>query len=192
MEQHQKSEIALEPDATTKPSYQKCDIFLFRVPFQRPKDKQRYLLGVDSIGTADMSDGLSTQCRVYLPAGSVVRKEMLLDNTAWWEGVVNGTKKDGSVVIQGNSVEAYVGDDDEDIDAVYDGFDVSGATSQEDDDWQAHVAIIKKTDCAWCSSPLKPEDANLIVNADTIFCPSCKRLEEVTQFLPQGITYEDK
>ena len=90
----------------TKPSYQKGDIFLFRVPFQRPKDKQRYLLGVDSIGTADMSDGLSTQCRVYLPAGSVVRKEMLLDNTAWWEGVVNGTKKDGSVVIQGNSVEA--------------------------------------------------------------------------------------
>lgn len=83
--------------------YKSGDLVAFRVPANTsttPNADDRSVHGRDVYN-------ISVTYRIFLPRGSVVRKEMLKDAEEWWAGVVNGSDKAGNYIIQGNSVKLY-------------------------------------------------------------------------------------
>jgi len=160
----------------TKRTYQKGEVVTFRVARQTPTNGQRYIYGVDTDSPLDLA-GDTCRFSIYLPAGSAIRNDMLENPDKWWEGVINGFKRHGDYVIQGNSVEEASPSEGDDC----------GFEEEEDTDLEreAYVKFIEGTDCAWCSSPLHPTEDNLIANSLTIFCPSCRKDPAVQQFLPK-------
>jgi hypothetical protein len=165
---------------STKRTYRKGDICTFRVPRQTPEKNQRWVYGVDTDYPINMA--LDTnRIRVYLPSGSAVRAEMLADPNSWWEGSINGKKKAGDYVIQGNSVEPSELSEEE-LAAIY----AAEAEDEKavDEAWEEHVRFIESVGtCAWCSETLRPEDKNHVANSMTVFCPSCKENDDVKQFI---------
>lgn len=164
--------------------YHDGDLITFRIPFG-DKMAERYIVGRDVWNS-------ERKIRVCLPQGAVIRKEMLEDPSEWWCGIVNGRDKEGRYIVQGNSVRSYDEIEDEEYQKAEQeraNRELKERYTQEDDEaWEKHVGIIAGAgSCAWCTDPLDPMHDNLIVNNQTVFCPSCKQLKEVREFLPEHI-----
>lgn len=51
---------------------------------------------------------------------------------------------------------------------------------EEDDD---HTSNGKAEECAWCGSPIMPEENSVRVDSDCVICESCQEFDEVQQYI---------
>lgn len=156
--------------------YEEGDDIFFKLMQDPPGEK--YLVGRDV-------SNVDRRVYLYVPRGAVLRKKLLgSDIDDWWAGVVNSYNADGIITVQANSIQSYDeyaetqgwDDDTQDAEEV--------AITQDDPAWERHVELIASVGrCAWCDEHLDPTDDNHIENAHTIICPSCKKLDEVKDFI---------
>lgn len=146
-----------------------------------------FTIGSDSPGAKylvgrDVSN-VERLVHVYVPRGSVLRKQMLAgDVTTWYRGVVNDCNKYGVVIVQGNSVQTY--DEYAEEQGWHNEAKDDVCISQDDPVWERHVELIAAIGrCAWCNEHLDPTKDNHIENAHTAICPSCVKLPEVQDFI---------
>ncbi|MCP4364972.1 MAG: hypothetical protein GY800_06690 [Planctomycetes bacterium] len=78
---------------------------------------------------------------------------------------------------------AKLASEDDNVDE--DGFllPVDGITDV--DDWGRHCIFIAGVGrCGWCNETLNPTEDNLIVNSQAVFCPGCRKIDDLQQFFP--------
>jgi hypothetical protein len=148
----------------------------------------RYLMGKipakSKFIDAFMVGGSTQKVRVFLRNMSDHLIKKLEKGEGVFSGRVNGYSSDDYLLIQGNSVVIDMGrfeKQEEEEDKVLSSVIEFGGDFITEDEFN-HLTKEART-CTWCTSPLKFEEGNIMIDLNTSVCPHCAKTPDVKAYI---------